>query len=148
MGRPAAGGGGIRSACAHRVCCAKFIPPALLEGGSDYAGKPLTIANILAALFHEAFYIALGEEVFFRGFLGSWLIRRLGFGWGNLAQTAVFMLPHLPLLTLGTQIWPVFIVQFCAGWLQGWLLEKSGSILPGWLVHTATNLTSAISFMG
>lgn len=126
----------------------KFIPVTLLEGASAYSGQPLTVRSILAALIHEAFYIALGEEVFFRGFLGSWLFRRLGFRWGNLVQATVFLLPHLFLLAVGPQIWPVFIVQFCAGWAQGWLQYKSGSILPSWLVHTTTNLASAISFMG
>lgn len=126
----------------------KFIPAALLEGASSYAGQPLNARSILAALINEAFYIALGEEVFFRGFLGSWLFRRLGFRWGNLVQATMFLLPHLFLLAVGPQIWPVFIIQFCAGWAQGWLRYKSGSILPGWLVHTATNLVSAISFMG
>jgi hypothetical protein len=126
----------------------KFIPASLLEGASSYAGQPLTVRSILAALMREAFYIALGEEVFFRGFLGSWLFRRLGFRWGNLVQATVFLLPHLLLLAVGPQIWPIFVVQFCAGWAQGWLQYKSGSILPSWLVHTATNLVSAISFMG
>ncbi len=126
----------------------KFIPASLLEGASSYSGQPLNARSILAALLKEAFYIALGEEVFFRGFLGSWLFRRLGFRWGNLVQATVFLLPHLLLLTVSPQIWPVFVVQFCAGWGQGWLQYKSGSIIPGWLVHTATNLVSAISFMG
>ncbi|MEJ5309939.1 MAG: CPBP family intramembrane glutamic endopeptidase [Anaerolineae bacterium] len=126
----------------------KFIPASLLESASSYAGQPLTVRSILAALLKEAFYIALGEEIFFRGFLGSWLFRRLGFRWGNLVQATVFLLPHLFLLAVGLQIWPLFIVQFCAGWAQGWLQYKSGSIIPGWLVHTATNVASAISFMG
>ncbi|HOU16132.1 MAG TPA: CPBP family intramembrane metalloprotease [Anaerolineae bacterium] len=126
----------------------KFIPASVLEGASSYAGQPRNVRSILAALIHEAFYIALGEEVFFRGFLGSWLFRRLGFRWGNLVQATVFLLPHLFLLAVSPQIWPVFIIQFCAGWGQGWLQYKSGSIVPSWFVHTATNLVSAISFMG
>lgn len=125
----------------------KFVPEEILEGNSPYAGWPLNTQSVLVALLREAFYIALGEEIFFRGFLGGWLVRWLGFGWGNLAQALIFLLPHLLLLTLGRQIWPVFIVQFAAGWLQGWLRYRSGSILPGWLVHTATNLTSAVTAM-
>ncbi len=126
----------------------KFIPASLLAAASSYSGQSLNFRSILAALLKEAFYIALGEEVFFRGFLGSWLFRRWGFRRGSLVQATLFLLPHLFLLSVGPQIWPVFIVQFCAGWAQGWLQYKSGSIIPAWLVHTATNLMSAISFMG
>ncbi len=126
----------------------KFVPTNLLSDASRYSGQPLNVRSVLAALGYEALYIALGEEVFFRGFLASWLMRRIGFRWGNLAQAAIFLLPHLLLINFGWKIWPIFIVQFCAGWLQGWLLYKSGSILPSWLVHTATNLASAISAMG
>jgi membrane protease YdiL (CAAX protease family) len=98
-------------------------------------------------MLREAFYVALGEEMFFRGLLGGWLMRKLGFALGNLVQAAIFLLPHLLLLQLGTAIWPVFIVQFVAGWLQGWLRYRSASILPGWLVHTLSNTSSAFSAM-
>lgn len=129
------------------LAASKFIPAQLMKGASAYSGWPLSVQSVLAALLREALYVALGEEVFFRGFLGGWLMRWLGFGWGNLLQASVFLLPHLLLLTLGVSIWPILIVQFVAGWLQGWLRYRSGSILPGWLVHTASNLSSAVSAM-
>jgi len=50
------------------------------------------------ALLREAFYVALGEEVFFRGLLGGYLERRFGFMKGNTMQAFVFLLPHLLLL--------------------------------------------------
>jgi uncharacterized protein len=125
----------------------KLIPKQLLTSASQYAGQTLSARSVLLVLLNEAFYVALGEEIFFRGFVGNWLFRRIGFTAGNLVQAAIFLLPHLLLLQLSQSIWPVFIIQFCAGWLQGWLLYKSKSILPGWLVHTASNLTSAISVM-
>lgn len=125
----------------------RLIPNQVLTSSSPYLGKPLSARSVLTALLYEALYVALGEEVFFRGFLASWLFRRIGFQFGNLVQATIFLLPHLLLLTISSQIWPVFIVQFIAGWLQGWLLCRSQSILPGWLVHTASNLASAISVM-
>lgn len=60
---------------------------------------------------------AVGEEVFFRGLLGGVLIRRLGFGWGNLLQTVLFLVPHRALLLIDVRMWPVIPVQFAAGWL-------------------------------
>jgi len=126
----------------------RFVPPELVQGSSRYAGLTLSASTLLTVMLREAFYIALGEEIFFRGLLGGGLVRRFGFAVGNLVQAAIFLLPHLLLLQLGTAIWPVFIVQFAAGWLQGWLRHRSGSFLPGWLVHTLTNTVSAVSAMG
>jgi len=125
----------------------RFIPPEIMRGSSQYVGWERSAATLLLAFLREGFYVALGEEIFFRGLLGGWLVRRLGFALGNLLQAAIFMLPHLLLLQLGTAIWPVFVVQFAAGWLQGWLRHRSGSILPGWLVHTLSNTSSAFSAM-
>ena len=53
---------------------------------SAYAGWTLNVPSFLLVWVREAFYVALGEEVFFRGFLGGWLVRRLGFALGNTVQ--------------------------------------------------------------
>lgn len=83
---------------------------------------------------------ALGEEILFRGLIGGVLIRRLDFWVGNTAQAVVFLLPHALLLAVDPRIWPILPVQFLAGWLLGWLRHRSGSVLPGALVHAAVNL--------
>jgi membrane protease YdiL (CAAX protease family) len=87
---------------------------------------------------------ALGEEVLFRGFLGGVFMRRLGFFWGNLLQSAVFIIPHLALLLIDLRTWPVILVQFAAGWLLGWLRHKTGSILPGAAVHIVANVAAGL----
>lgn len=115
---------------------------------SAYQGWKLTLPSFLLAFLREAFYTALGEEIFFRGFFGNFLIRKVGFAVGNILQAAVFLLPHLLLLTVSLKLWPVLIAQFIAGWLFGWLLYKSGSILPGWLAHSLSNAFGALVFMG
>lgn len=87
---------------------------------------------------------AVGEEVFFRGLLGGVLIRRLGFGWGNVMQTLAFLIPHAALLTIDVRLWPLLPVQFAAGWLLGHLRHVTGSFLPGSLVHVAANVVAGI----
>ncbi len=99
---------------------------------SDYTGWTLSVSSFLLVWLREAIYVALGEEIFFRGFLGGWLVRRLGFAIGNTVQTLVFILPHLLLLLVSQSLWPIIIVQLIAGWLLGWLRYRSNSILPGW----------------
>ena len=114
---------------------------------SDYTGWTLSVTSFLLVWLREAFYVALGEEIFFRGFLGGWLVRRLGFVIGNTVQALVFLLPHLLLLLVSQSLWPIIIVQFIAGWLLGWLRYRSNSILPGWLAHSLTNALGALAAM-
>lgn len=85
---------------------------------------------------------ATGEEVFFRGLVGGVLFRRLGFGWGNLVQALIFLVPHLALLLVDPRLWPLLPVQFAAGWLLGWLRHKTGSFVPGAAAHTIANVAA------
>lgn len=87
---------------------------------------------------------AVGEEVFFRGLLGGVLIRRLGFGWGNLLQAALFLVPHLALLLVDVRMAPILPVQFAAGWALGWLRHRTGSFVPGAVVHALANLAAGL----
>ncbi|WP_426937272.1 CPBP family intramembrane glutamic endopeptidase [Brevibacterium sp. LE-L] len=87
---------------------------------------------------------ALGEEVFFRGLLGGILIRRLGFGWGNLLQALMFLLPHLALLLVDVRMWPIIPIQFAAGWLLGWLRHRTGTFVPGAAVHVLQNIAAGL----
>jgi membrane protease YdiL (CAAX protease family) len=114
---------------------------------SDYMGLKLNVTSFLLVWFREAVYVALGEEIFFRGLLGGWLVRRFGFAIGNTIQTLVFLLPHLLLILVSQSLWPIIIVQLIAGWLLGWLRYSSNSILPGWLAHSLTNAFGALAVM-
>lgn len=85
-----------------------------------------------------------GEEVFFRGLLGGVFMRRLGFFWGNALQSVAFIVPHLPLLLIDVRTWPIIIVQFVAGWLLGWLRHKTGTFVPGAMIHIITNIAAGL----
>jgi hypothetical protein len=129
----------------------QVVPAGLLAGDNvstaQYVGWQRSLTSFMLACLREAFYVALGEEIFFRGFIGGCLVRRWGFAVGNTVQALVFLVPHLLLLTVGLGIWPILIVQLIAGWLLGWLRFRSGSILPAWLVHSLTNALGALGAM-
>ena len=129
----------------------RIVPSGVLESPmvsvSAYAGWSLSLYSFIYALLREAFYVALGEEVFFRGILGGWLVKRFGLIKGNTMQAFVFLLPHLLLLLVSLSFWGIIVVQFLAGWAIGWLRSKSGSILPGWLGHSLMNALGALSTM-
>lgn len=83
---------------------------------------------------------AIGEEVFFRGLLGGIFIRRLRFWWGNTLQALVFLMLHVPLLFVDVRLAAMLPAQFTAGWLR----YKSGSFLPGGLVHAAVTIIAGL----
>ena len=114
---------------------------------SQYAGVELGILTVLYAFFREAVYVALGEELFFRGLVGGWLMRRLRFWVGNALQSLVFFVPHLFVLSAGVDLWPLLLFPLVSGWLYGWLLYRSGSILPGWLGHSLAIALAAAGVM-
>jgi membrane protease YdiL (CAAX protease family) len=102
---------------------------------SQYAGVELGTFTLFYAFVRESIYVALGEELFFRGLVGYWLMRHLGFWVGNALQSLVFLAPHLLVLSAGLELWPLLLAPLVSGWFYGWLLYRSGSILPGWLAH-------------
>ncbi len=127
----------------------RWVPVELLtaagSNGANYVGWEPSLVNVGLALLREGLYVALGEEIFFRGLLGGWLTRRVGFKIGNLLQTLAFLLPHLLLLALvSPSLWPLLVVPGSFGWLAGWLRHRSGSIVPGWLAHTLMNGVAVI----
>ncbi|MGO2995874.1 MAG: lysostaphin resistance A-like protein [Brachybacterium alimentarium] len=115
------------------------IPDDVLAAPGVSIARPTSVGVALGVVLR-----AVGEEVLFRGLLGGVCLRRLGFGRGNLLQAAIFLLPHLPLLLIDVRVWPVIPVQFAAGWLLGWLRHRTGSFMPGALVHAVSNLAAGL----
>ena len=133
------------------VWATRSIPEEVLRSPnvavSQYESLSLSAGTVLLVLVRETFYVALGEELLFRGLLGGVLFRRLGFALGNLLQTALFLLPHLALLLVSFGLWRLVLVQLVAGWLLGWLRFRSGSVLPGWTAHSLTNALGAFAIL-
>jgi hypothetical protein len=113
----------------------------------QYQQWELGALSIIIIFTREAVYTTLGEELLFRGLLGGVLIRKYGFRVGNTLQTGVFALPHVALVWIVPELWPLLLVWGSAGWLLGWLYHRSGSILPGWIAHTLVNTASAYTLL-
>ncbi len=135
------------------VLLALFVFPGLFRNPPRgvtqyyYAHLGFSLLSIGIAFLNEFFFTALGEEVFFRGLVGGWLMRRLGFQAGNALQTLIFLIPHAFILLVGPSFWPLLVVPAILGWLNGWLRYKSESILPGMLIHALANTLSDVLAM-
>lgn len=114
-----------------------FVPQEVLELPGVVIAQLSSISAAVGVMLR-----AVGEEIFFRGLLCGVLIRRLGFGWGNLIQTLIFLVPHLALLLIDSRLWPLIPAQFAVGWLLGWLRHKTDSFVPGAAAHTVANIAA------
>lgn len=120
-----------------------LIPASVWTQPGVTVGVATSAAAVAAVILR-----AVGEEVFFRGLLGGVLMRRLGAVWGNLAQAAIFLLPHLALLAVDARVWPLLPAQFVTGLLLGWLRHRADSFVPGAAVHAAVNLAAGLLWGG
>ncbi len=133
-----------------------FITPKLLPPGITVAEtyQGLGTAALIPALAF-GLYTGLGEEIFWRGFLGKRLMARLGFWGGNIIHALIFGLLHgvgfslaiiqapvevqlLKILAVG--LFATTLTGFSGGML-GYVTEKKagGSIIPAILIHALGN---------
>lgn len=106
----------------------------------DMLQQLTTRLGIPLALFVVAVTPAVLEEVMFRGVLQGRLTALLGTRVGLVATAAAFALCH------GAPA--VLPIHMGLGLYLGWLRERSGSLLPGMLMHFAYNGTIVVLGIG
>ena len=120
----------------------------LLVNYSSLAGKA-TVGNAVSALLFYIFFLGLGEELLFRGYIQSRLNEAWGrpyqffgvhWGWGVVITSMLFGVMHF--LNIGTlvmgdwQLTPWWgLWTFFAGFVGGFVREKTGSIVAPTLLH-------------
>lgn len=85
-----------------------------------------------------------GEEAAFRAALATVAARAYGASGGRLLQAAAFGLSHIPDARATSEpVLPTVLVTGGAGWIFGWLAERSGSLGAPILAHLAINEAAA-----
>lgn len=153
---PAMHGGGLRSLGLRAPRTSRslswVLPPAVLVAVLMFNAAYVTVVNQLGidalqpqelpfddfgplSLAVSGFLVVLAgpfaEEVFFRGFIQSGLIRRWGLVTGLVVSAAIFGIAHANVAIL--------IPIFVAGLLIGWLYHRTGSLWSCVWVHGAQN---------
>jgi membrane protease YdiL (CAAX protease family) len=86
------------------------------------------------------------EETTFRAALGTAAADGFGPSVGRLVQSTAFGLSHVvDARSAGAPVIPTVLVTGVAGWLFGWLYERSGSIVAPMLAHLAVNEAGAVA---
>ncbi|WP_117170124.1 CPBP family intramembrane glutamic endopeptidase [Paraliobacillus sediminis] len=92
----------------------------------------LTLFNFLIGFVSAAIISPLYEEIFYRGFLYRFLRSKYGITLGILGSSIIFTIVHIP--TFNT-----LPVNFVTGLIFAWTYEKSGSVIPGIIIHGIFN---------
>jgi membrane protease YdiL (CAAX protease family) len=97
------------------------------------------------ALLYGVVQTGFPEELLFRGLIAGSLMRRLPILWANLGQALIFFIPHLLLLKVMPEMWPILPVIFAGSLFLGWVRIKSGSIIGSWLIHASANVSMCLN---
>ncbi|HLY74060.1 MAG TPA: type II CAAX endopeptidase family protein [Planctomycetota bacterium] len=107
-------------------------PQAVAQALSNSPGLGLRMLAIAAVVLVAPF----SEEIVFRGVSFRGLRRRLGFPLSAMVSACLFSMAHLDL--------PHAIQLIAVGTVLAWTTERSGSILPGMILHAGINLSSLV----
>jgi membrane protease YdiL (CAAX protease family) len=87
-----------------------------------------------------------GEEAAFRAALATLAGRAYGASGARLLQAAAFGLSHIAdARATGEPVLPTVLATGGAGWIFGWLAERSGSVSAPMLAHLAINESAAVA---
>jgi membrane protease YdiL (CAAX protease family) len=122
------------------------LGPFLREGSPQrpFVGLGFNGVSVAMALLYGVVATGFTEELLFRGSIAGSLSRRLPLLWANLGQALIFTIPHLLVLQVMPEMWPILPVIFVGSLFLGWLRIKSGSIIGPWLIHASGNVTMCL----
>lgn len=123
------------------------VEPFLRVGSPQRAFEGLGLSGpaIPMALLYGVVQTGFAEELLFRGLIAGSLARRTSTRRANGIQALIFLLPHVLVLTIMPEMWPLLPLVFAGALFVGWVRIRSGSILGPWLVHAALNVTTCLS---
>jgi CAAX protease family protein len=97
-------------------------------------------------LLHIPLGTVWSEEATFRAALGTLAAEAFGPTGGRLLQSAAFGLSHIAdARSTGAPVIGTVLATGAAGWLFGWLQERSGSLAASMLAHLAINEAGALA---
>jgi membrane protease YdiL (CAAX protease family) len=119
-----------------------------LSGIGQAATRPI----VLEYLLYQLTMPGLAEELSYRGVIQPGLNAALGrpwkllgarAGWGWVITSVIFWAPHAfrvdPQMHL-TFYWPTLTMQLIAGFVFGWIRERTDSVFPPMLAHNLVNV--------
>lgn len=114
------------------------IPSSLALHFTQWNPRRISFEGFCADFLEIFLFIALLEELFFRGFLQSLISKSLASEWkGQLLISCVFGLFHI--LHAPFPNWRYVLLASVAGWFYGSAFVKSGNVMTSALTHAAVD---------
>jgi len=110
-----------------------FVEYVILRPAPTYGH--VTAVEIVVNLLYMLFFVGLGEELLFRGFIQSDLSRLFGWRWGLVLASLLFSIMHLTWRSV-----PELFFVFVAGLIFGSLYLKTRGLYLSILVHCMNNV--------
>jgi membrane protease YdiL (CAAX protease family) len=118
------------------------VPVGLASGFVAFGPRAISGSEFIFSLLGIGLFVALPEEILFRGLLFNMLQRswagRLGPYPALILSAMLFGLTRLDRVPL--MDWPNVVLAMIAGLSYGWCYLRTGSLMPGILAHTVVDL--------
>jgi membrane protease YdiL (CAAX protease family) len=132
----------VAGAVSAVVAASTALPPVRREMRCRELPRPPGVWLLLRIPIGTVF----SEEAAYRGALGTLAARAFGPNVGRIVQAAAFGLSHVAdARGAGDPVTRTVLVTGAAGWLFGWLHDRSGSLLAPMLAHLAINEAGAVA---
>lgn len=135
---------GLRMAAAVSATVASAMTVPAVRSGARRRTIPGSAAEWL--LIRIPIGTVWSEEAAFRAALGTVAAQSFGPRWGRIFQAAAFGLSHVvDARGAGETVVGTVAVTGAAGWVFGWLYDRSGSLAAPMLAHLAVNEAGAVA---
>jgi uncharacterized SCP-like protein/CAAX prenyl protease-like protein len=135
---------GLRAAGAVSVAVASATVVPTVRAGMGRRRMPAPVSEWL--LVRIPIGTVWSEEAAFRAALGTVAARAFGPTWGRILQSAAFGLSHVAdARGAGETVVGTVAVTGVAGWVFGWLYDRSDSLVAPMLAHLAVNEAGAVA---
>lgn len=125
----------------------------IIVAGLVLMSPEASVGSVVAKLVYTFIFVALGEEILFRGYIQSRLNEAFGrpyvffgvnWGWGVLIAAVLFGIWHIlnpfnPFIGQFDLMWQWGLWTFFLGLILGFVREKTGSVLGPAILHGVIN---------
>ncbi|WP_145044459.1 MULTISPECIES: CPBP family intramembrane glutamic endopeptidase [Paenibacillus] len=99
--------------------------------------QSVTVFTILIGVVSAGIVSPVYEEIFYRGFIYRWLRTRVNMSWAIVISSLIFTVAHYPTMN-------AMPVNFISGVVLAWTYERTGSVVPGMIVHGVFNTIAVL----
>lgn len=114
------------------VWLTSFLGNSTNNSKTESLQQNINLVTVLIGFISACVISPIYEEIFYRGFIYRWLRVRLGMNSGIVISSLVFTAAHFPTLN-------VMPINFISGAVFAYAYEKTGSVIPGMIVHSGFN---------